>query len=112
MYQEIIQQIEAEADPVIKFGKIKKLVKELETEVEFLKPVVTPIIQEMKEGNDDPDAPVAVPDLGQFNTYVKATYEYSAEIQEKEKELKKLKANEVREGVATVTEEKVILVFK
>lgn len=111
MYLEQVKQIEAETDNVRKYGMIKNLMKLLEEDLDWLKPEVLPVIQELKDGNDDPDAPVAVPDIGSFNTQVRTTYEYTEGTKQKEKDLKKLKADEVRDGAAKVVSENTILVF-
>lgn len=89
----------------LRYAEIKKQIKELESELEELQPLVFSDMEEI-----GPDAKVET-ELGAFSFMKRKAWKYSETVVEKEKALKDLKKNEEADGTAEF-EEKLILLFK
>lgn len=90
MDKEIIEII----DKMKRYEDLKIEVKKMTEEIDLLKEEIQPYIPEDKEVQSD---------RGYFYIQKRPTWKYSPEVDEKEKDLKKLKAHEQAAGIAEVT---------
>lgn len=91
-----------ENNPLLEYESLKMREREIKERLEELKPEVLPLIPRDKKVEMR---------HGEFYVTVRKKWTYSSQTQQKEKELKEVKKNEEREGVA-MSEDMEILTYK